>query len=179
MIYVDTLVVDAKSGVSGAGRSPKVNLLYCEANEGISAYGIASHRHTPEIEQELSKLCGHDVVITFTPHLTPMARGILAVSYAKLKSDINEQELVKIYQDFYKDAPFVRIMEDGLPNTKYVAYTNYVDISVKIDRRTKRVIVITALDNLIKGASGQAVQNMNLMFGIDEKKALTNYSFYP
>ncbi len=179
VIDVETLIIDAKSGVSGAGRKPKQNLHYPEMNEGFSAYGLTNHRHTPEIEQELSLLSGKNILINFTPHLVPMNRGILASSYSKLVKKIAEKEIYDIYKEFYKNAPFVRIAEDYLPNTKYTAGSNFIDIHIKVDERTGRVIIISTLDNLIKGASGQAVQNMNLMFGLNEKTGLDLISLYP
>ena len=180
LIDENSIIIDAKSGTSGAGRSAKVPNLFCEVNEGIRAYGVTTHRHTPEIEQELSLLAGKNVKVTFTPHLVPMNRGILAVSYSKIKKDLTEDELTAVYKDFYKNAPFVRVLNGGiLPNTRYTAYTNYVDIAVKKDARTERYIIISSLDNLLKGAAGQAVQNMNLMFGFDETEGLKNFGFYP
>lgn len=179
LIEKDSIIIDAKSGVSGAGRKPKPNLHFTEVDEGISAYAVAGHRHTPEIEQELSLISGNDITLTFTPHLVPMIRGILAVSYSKLKKDIKTEELYELYREFYKGQPFVRIAEDYLPCTKFVAGSNYIDIALKVDERTGRVIVIAAIDNLIKGASGQAVQNMNLMFGLDERTGLDYISVYP
>ena len=171
IIDKNTIIIDAKSGVTGAGRKADVSLLLTECSESIKAYGIASHRHTPEIEQELSKVSKEDLYINFTPHLVPMQRGILATCYANLNTDISLDEVYKIYRDFYKDAPFVRVREDLL-ETRYTRFTNYCDISIKVDPRTNRVIITSTLDNLIKGAAGQAVQNMNIIFGLDQTEGL-------
>lgn len=166
-----SIIIDAKSGVSGAGRKPDVSLLLTECSESIKAYGIASHRHTPEIEQELSFAYNDSVKVTFTPHLIPMQKGILATSYAYLNKAYSLEDVYAIYKDFYQDAPFVRVREDLL-ETRFVKDTNLCDISIRIDTRTNRLIVTSALDNLIKGASGQAVQNMNLLFELDENHGL-------
>ncbi len=179
LIEEDSIIVDAKSGVSGAGRKIKQNLHYSEMEGGISAYSIASHRHTPEIEQELSIAAGKEIKITFTPHLTPMIRGILATSYSTAKKEVDLSKIVEMYKDFYKDSPFVRIAEGYLPCTKFTSGTNYIDISVNFDRRTRRMVVVSSLDNMIKGASGQAVQNMNLMFGLEETLGLDFIALYP
>jgi N-acetyl-gamma-glutamyl-phosphate reductase len=171
LINPDSLIIDAKSGVSGAGRSANISNLYCEVNESVKAYGVASHRHTPEIEQELSKAAGQDITLTFTPHLIPMNRGILATCYGKLMNNISEEELHNIYCDFYKDEYFIKITK-SLPETRWVRGSNMCHIGVRADKRTGRVIVISAIDNLMKGAASQAVQNMNLMFGLDETTGL-------
>jgi len=171
MIDVNSIIVDAKSGVSGAGRSANITSLFTECNESIKAYAVASHRHTPEIEQELSEASGDDVKICFTPHLVPMNRGILSTCYASLSKDLTEQEIISLYRDFYKDDFFVKII-DGLPETRWVRGSNICHIGIRVDKRTKRVIVISAIDNLFKGAAGQAVQNMNLMFGFAETTGL-------
>lgn len=168
----DTLIIDAASGVTGAGRSAKIDNLYCEVDENFKAYGVTNHRHTPEIEQELSLLNNNDIKLNFTPHLIPMQRGILATAYATIIKDLTENEVLNIYKSFYKDDPFVRIREKDLPQTKFVKGSNYIDIGIKIDRRTGRIIVMSALDNLIKGAAGQAIQNMNLMNGFDQTLGL-------
>jgi N-acetyl-gamma-glutamyl-phosphate reductase len=175
LIEPDTIVVDAKSGVSGAGKSLTDDTHFPNCNEGISAYKVASHRHTPEIEQAL----GPDIKLSFTPHMIPMTRGILATIYAKSKKTVDEGKLLKAYKDMYKDKPFVRIIEKGLPSTKYVHGTNYCDIAVRFDKRTGNVIVLSAIDNLVKGASGQALQNMNLMFSLKETSGLENIAIYP
>ncbi|MCY6370054.1 N-acetyl-gamma-glutamyl-phosphate reductase [Clostridium ganghwense] len=171
LIEMDSIIIDAKSGVSGAGRGLKVTSLYGECNESIKAYGIAGHRHTPEIEQELSKAAGEKILLNFTPHLVPMNRGILATCYGKLKNNISQEEIYKIYKEFYKEDYFIRIVET-LPETRNVRGSNLCDIGIRVDERTKRVIVISAIDNLIKGAAGQAVQNMNLMFGLEESEGI-------
>ena len=147
--------------------------MYCEVNENIKAYGITTHRHTPEIEQELSVLSGEDIKISFTPHLIPMNRGILVTAYAELKEDIDYEDLKKIYNEFYKNEKFVRLLNENVyPETRCVKNSNYIDINFKIDKRTKRVLLFGAIDNLIKGAAGQAVQNMNVMFDLKEDEGL-------
>lgn len=180
LIKPDTIIADSKSGVSGAGRGLSLTTHYCEVNDGINAYKIGSHRHTPEIEQELSGLAGTEVTISFTPHLTPMTRGILSTVYASVTSDASTGELLDIYNRFYDSEPFVRIYPEGsFPRTSFVAGTNYADIGLKVDKRTNRVVIVSAIDNLVKGASGQAVQNMNIMCGIDEKAGLEIVPLYP
>ena len=173
LIDVNSIIIDAKSGVSGAGRSVNLASMFCEVNENVKAYKIAEHRHTPEIEQELSIAGNKGVKVQFTPHLVPMNNGILATCYAKLKSGITEKDVKNAYQEQYKNEFFVRLLNDGVfPETKYVKDTNFIDINFKIDERTGNIVAIGAIDNLIKGASGQAVQNMNIMFGFDEKSGL-------
>lgn len=179
---VDTsgIVVDSKSGVSGAGRGLSLNTHYCEVNENIKAYGVATHRHTPEIEQEMSALAGEEVVISFTPHLIPMTRGILSTSYAKLQTPLDQEELTAVYRDFYAGERFVRVLPAGmLPLTKAVAGSNHCDVAAVADRRTGRVVVVSAIDNLIKGAAGQAVQNMNIMFDLPEDGGIIGPGMYP
>lgn len=166
-----SIIIDAKSGVSGAGRKASTGNLYVECNESVKAYGVATHRHTPEIEQTLSVVANHDIKLTFTPHLVPMDRGILAVCYGNLNKSYNTEKLLKLYKSFYKNDYFVRV-SDELPETRWVKDSNFCDISLRVDERTNRVIVISAIDNLIKGAAGQAIQNMNLMFGLEETTAL-------
>jgi N-acetyl-gamma-glutamyl-phosphate reductase len=166
-----SIIIDAKSGVSGAGRSASIANIYTECNESIKAYSVGCHRHTPEIEQELSNIYGSDLTLIFTPHLVPMNRGILSICYADLINDMSQDELYKIYDNFYKDEFFVKIIED-MPETKYVSGSNMCHIGLRVDKRTGRVIVGSVIDNLMKGAAGQAVQNMNLMFGLDEKTGL-------
>ena len=169
IIDMSTLIVDAKSGTSGAGRGAKLPNLFCEVNENMKPYGVATHRHTPEIEEQLGYASGEKVVINFTPHLVPMNRGILATEYASLKKDVTYEDVKAIYDKYYADEKFVRVLkENELPETKWVEGSNYVDINFKIDPRTNRIIMMGAIDNLVKGAAGQAVQNMNLMFGLDE-----------
>lgn len=169
LIDMSSIIIDAKSGTSGAGRGAKVANLYCEVNESIKAYGVATHRHTPEIEEQLSYASGEDVVINFTPHLVPMNRGILVTAYANLKKDITEDEMFDIYHSYYDKEYFVRVLDKGIcPETRWVEGSNFVDVGIKKDSRTNRVIMMGAMDNLVKGAAGQAVQNMNIMFGLDE-----------
>ena len=173
IIDMSTLIIDAKSGTSGAGRSAKVANLYCEVNENMKAYGVATHRHTPEIEEQLGYASGENVVLNFTPHLVPMNRGILATEYAKLTKDVTYDEVKAIYDKYYANEKFVRVLEKNVcPETKWVEGSNYVDINFKIDPRTNRIIMMGAIDNLVKGAAGQAVQNMNLMFGLKESEGL-------
>ena len=179
-IDMKSIIVDAKSGTSGAGRGAKVNNLYCEVNESIKAYGVASHRHTPEIEEQLSYASGTEAVINFTPHLVPMNRGILVTAYANLIKDVSQEEIRTLYEDTYKDEQFVRVLSDGIcPETRWVEGSNYVDVNIKKDPRTNRVIMMGAIDNLVKGAAGQAVQNMNLMFGFKENEGLLQVPMYP
>lgn len=185
MIDTSTLIVDAKSGTSGAGRGAKLPNLFCEVNENMKAYGVASHRHTPEIEEQLSYAAGEEIMINFTPHLVPMNRGILATEYATLKRKTDGslptyEEVKAVYDKYYSKEKFVRVLEkDVLPETKWVEGSNYVDINFKIDQRTGRIIMLGALDNLVKGAAGQAVQNMNLLFGFDEAEGLNLVPMFP
>lgn len=180
LINMDTLIIDAKSGTSGAGRGAKVNNLYCEVNENIKAYGVASHRHTPEIEEQLSYASGKKVVINFTPHLVPMNRGILITAYANLVKDVSSDEIKDIYHAYYDDEYFVRVLPDGTcPETRWVEGSNFVDVGFKKDERTGRVIMMGAMDNLVKGAAGQAVQNMNIMFGLNESCGLNFAPLFP
>lgn len=180
IIDTNTIVIDAKSGTSGAGRSAKTDTLFCEVNESIKAYGIGTHRHTPEIEQELSDASGKEVILNFTPHLVPMDRGILATSYAKLNRDISYEDIQAIYDSYYGSEYFIRLMDKGVfPETRWVYGSNFIDIGFTVDERTGRVIVVSALDNLIKGAAGQAVQNMNIMFGFEEKAGLSGLPVFP
>ena len=158
IIDMRTLIVDAKSGTSGAGRGAKVPNLFCEVNENMKAYGVASHRHTPEIEEQLGYASGENVTISFTPHLVPMNRGILATEYATLKKDVTGEEVKAIYDKYYADEKFVRVLGEGVcPETKWVEGSNYVDIGFKLDPRTNRIVMMGAIDNLVKGAAGQAV----------------------
>ena len=180
IIDMRTLIVDAKSGTSGAGRGAKVPNLFCEVNENMKAYGVASHRHTPEIEEQLGYASGENVTISFTPHLVPMNRGILATEYATLKKDVTGEEVKAIYDKYYADETFIRVLDkDVCPQTKCVEGSNYVDVNFKIDSRTKRVIMMGAIDNLVKGAAGQAVQNMNLLFGLPETEGLLMPPVFP
>lgn len=172
LVRREGIIIDAKSGVSGAGRGEKIQNLFCEVNESIKAYSVASHRHTPEIEQELSMACGTALKLTFTPHLVPMQRGILSVCYASLESGVTAFDMEKAYLSCYADEPFIRLVR-YLPETRFVRNTNYCDISFRIDERTNTVIAIGAIDNLVKGAAGQAVENMNIAFALDEREGLT------
>lgn len=166
-----SIIIDAKSGVSGAGRSANISSLFCECNESVKAYNIAAHRHTPEIEQQLSEVAGEKILLSFTPHLVPMVRGILATCYGNLRKDISQDELYDLYRSYYKNENFVRVT-DTLPETRYVKGSNFCDIAVRVDERTNRVIAVSTIDNLIKGAAGQAVQNMNILFGLYEHVGL-------
>lgn len=181
LIDPKSIIVDAKSGVSGAGRGAKVDNLYCEVNEGFKPYGVGGvHRHIPEIEQELSLLNGAPLAISFTPHLVPMDRGILATIYSTPLKSVAAAELVELYQGFYDGEPFVRVLPEGsFPSTAQVRGSNFCDIGVTVDKRTGRVIVVSAIDNLVKGASGQAVQNMNLMCGLPETLGLDFLPIFP
>ena len=181
LIDVDTIVIDAKSGTSGAGRGAKVNNLYCEVNESIKAYGVTTHRHTPEIEEQLGIAYeGKPLTLTFTPHLVPMNRGILVTAYAKLTKKADWDELRAAYEKYYKDEYFIRLLNKGVcPETRWVEGSNFTDINFAVDERTGRVVVMAALDNLVKGAAGQAVQNMNLIMGIDEKEGLMMPPMFP
>ncbi len=180
LIDPNTIIIDAKSGTSGAGRGAKVDNLYCEVNENIKAYGVANHRHTPEIEEQLSYAAGQPVLINFTPHLVPMNRGILITAYASLKKEVSYEEVKAAYDKYYAEEKFVRVLDkDVCPQTKWVEGSNYVDVNFKLDPRTRRVIMMGAMDNLVKGAAGQAVQNMNLMFGLKESEGLELVPMFP
>lgn len=180
IIDPNTLIVDAKSGTSGAGRGAKVANLYCEVNENIKAYGVLTHRHTPEIEEQLGYACGKDVKIIFTPHLVPMNRGILVTAYANLIKDVSYEDVKAAYEKYYADEYFIRLLnKDVCPETRWVEGSNFVDINFKLDERTGRVVMMGALDNVTKGAAGQAVQNMNLMFGLDERTGLMMAPMFP
>lgn len=176
-----TIIADSKSGTSGAGRSAKVDSLYCEVNDSFKAYGVGGvHRHTPEIEQELSELAGRPVTITFTPHLVPMDRGILSTIYATPARAVSTEELVALYADTYKDEPFVRPLPKGqFPATAFVRGSNFCDIGITQDSRANRIVVVSAIDNLVKGASGQAIQNMNLICGFTETSGLEGVAIFP
>jgi len=181
LIDIKSIVADSASGVTGAGRSAKVDSLYCEVNDGYKAYAVGGvHRHTPEIEQELSLLAGEQLVITFTPHLVPMDRGILSTIYATPHKPISTEKLFQLYQEYYDGEPFVRVLPPGnLPSTAFVRGSNFCDIAPLVDQRTGRVIIVSAIDNLVKGASGQAVQNMNLVCGFPETMALEGLALFP
>lgn len=185
LIDVNTLIIDAKSGTSGAGRGAKMQNLYCEVNENMKAYGVASHRHTPEIEEQLGYAGDCQVMLNFTPHLVPMNRGILATEYAVLKrkedgSLPTYEEVKAVYDKYYAQEKFVRVLDKGVcPETKWVEGSNYVDVNFVIDERTGRIIMMGAIDNLVKGAAGQAVQNMNLLFGFEESMGLNLVPCFP
>ena len=185
LIDPNTLIIDAKSGTSGAGRGAKLPNLFCEVNENMKAYGVTNHRHTPEIEEQLGYAAGKEIVVNFTPHLVPMNRGILATEYAALvkKADgslPSYEEVKAVYDKYYGKEKFVRVLEkDVCPETKWVEGSNYVDVNFKIDERTGRIVMMGALDNLVKGAAGQAVQNMNLLFGFDEAEGLNMVPMFP
>ena len=178
--FIDTnsIIIDSKSGTSGGGRSPAQPFMYCEVNESVKAYAVTSHRHTPEIEQELSAISRKKVKIIFTPHLMPMDRGILSTVYVRLKGSVNISKVQKLYQDFYRNEPFVRVLKNGVyPNTKAVKGSNFCDLSVFLNERNSRnrtLTIVSVIDNLLKGASGSAVQNMNIMYGFNETAGLLN-----
>jgi len=184
MIDNRSIIIDAKSGVSGAGRSTDLGVHFNECNESIKAYQVATHRHTPEIEQALSVLTERPFALSFTPHLVPMNRGILVTAYASLLKDVTTEEITDVYRSFYANEPFIRLF-DGLngdyrhPETRFVKGSNFCDISVSVDARTKRVVCIGAIDNLVKGAAGQAIQNMNLLFGLPETTGLRQAAIFP
>lgn len=181
LVQLDTIVIDAKSGISGAGRSPALPYHFPEAHESLEPYKIGQHRHIPEIEQELSGVMGKAgaVTVTFTPHLVPMNRGILSTAYCKLKQEIKLADLRALYRDFYKGEQFVRLYEDIVPNPRYIRGSNYCDVGVYADPRAGWVVTVAAVDNLVKGAAGQAIQAMNLMMGIPEDTGLTAPGSYP
>lgn len=177
LVIENSIIIDSKSGVSGAGRSLKIESLFAEVNENFKAYSLFKHRHTPEIEQELGKIAKNDVSILFTPHLIPINRGILSTIYIDLKQKLSEEEIYSIYNEFYKDAYFIRI-NNTLPEIKNVKNTNICEIGIRVDIEKKKVIIVSVIDNLIKGAGGQAIQSMNIMFGLDEKEGLEYLSMY-
>ncbi|MEJ2685345.1 MAG: N-acetyl-gamma-glutamyl-phosphate reductase [Candidatus Sulfobium sp.] len=180
LIDVSAIVIDSKSGTSGAGRKADLAVSYCEVNEGFKAYGIGTHRHTPEIEQELSLLAGRPLTVNFAPHLLPVDRGILTTVYAPLAGKVSPETVWKLFHDAYRNEKFVRVMEKGtFPNVKNVRGTNYCDIGIKLVERTDTLIIVSAIDNLVKGASGQAVQNMNIMMGFNETEALEDTALFP
>ena len=181
IINPDTIIIDAKSGPSGAGRGAKVANLFCEVNESMKAYGVGTHRHTPEIEEQLGYACGRDdLKLIFTPHLVPMNRGILVTAYANLAKDVTYEDVKAAYDKYYDKEYFVRVLpKDVCPETRWVEGSNFVDIGFKIEPRTNRLIMMGALDNLVKGAAGQAVQNMNLLFGLPENEGLQLAPMFP
>lgn len=182
-IDTDSIIIDAKSGVSGAGRNPAQPFMYCEVNDSVRAYAVSNHRHTPEIEQELKGVAGKNIKVVFTPHLIPMDRGILSTIYICLNDSTNLASIQRMFRNFYKNEPFVRVLDNGMyPTTKAVTGTNYCDISVFLDSRNRShrtLIIISAIDNLLKGASSQAVQNMNIMYGFNETAGLKTPSLFP
>lgn len=180
-ILPETIIADSKSGTSGAGRSAQTGTLFCEVHDGFKPYKVGrSHRHTPEIEQELGVLAGQTVNLTFTPHLLPISRGILSTVYATLIPGCTRGDISDLYRQQYMDEPFVRLLEeDVFPSTHFVRGSNFCDISFKIDPATNRIIVMSAIDNIVKGASGQAVQNMNIMCGFAEDAGLTTVPLFP
>ena len=178
VVKKDNIIIDAKSGVSGAGRTEKLPYSFCECTENSKAYKIATHRHTSEIEQELGHAADAEVLVSFTPHLIPQKRGILATSYANLTDDISDEEIYNLFAEFYKGEYFIRVHKPGsLPETKNVVGSNFMEIGFKVDHRLKRIVVSSVIDNLYKGAAGQAVQNMNIMMGLDEKTGIDNPGF--
>jgi N-acetyl-gamma-glutamyl-phosphate reductase len=179
LINLDNIIIDAKSGTSGAGRGASLGTHFCEVNNNFKAYKVANHRHTSEIEEKLGILAKKDISLSFTPHLLPINRGILATVYANLTEGIDTKSVLNLYNDYYKDEKFVRVMDEGkLPEIKHVAGSNYCDIGLTVDERTKRLIVISTIDNLLKGAAGQAVQNLNILAGWDETLGLDNVGLY-
>ena len=185
LIDPDTLIIDAKSGTSGAGRGAKTQNLFCEVNESMKAYGVTTHRHTPEIEEQLGYAAGKKIMVNFTPHLVPMTRGILATEYASLNKKADGtyptyEEIKAVYDKYYAKEKFVRVLKQGVcPETRWVEGSNYVDVNFVIDQRTGRIVMMGAIDNLVKGAAGQAVQNMNLLFGFDEAEGLNMVPVFP
>eukprot|EP00889_Picochlorum_renovo_P002613 jgi/Picre1/29643/NNA_005026.t1 len=180
LIATEDIIIDAKSGISGAGRSAKQNLLYCEAAEGVNAYGVGKHRHMPEIEQGLSMASGKDVKISFTPHLMPMSRGMETASYVRMSEGTGVEELRTALEEQYRSEPFVHVLKPGVaPYTHHVRGTNFCHINVFEDRISGRAIVLSVIDNLVKGASGQAIQNMNLLFGVPESTGILQQALYP
>jgi N-acetyl-gamma-glutamyl-phosphate reductase len=179
-IDLNSIIVDSKSGVSGAGREPRIELLFCEISEGLKAYKISRHRHMPEMEQELGQLAGRDVKVSFVPHLIPINRGILNTIYAGFKKRVSTSDLIDLYKEFYRGEEFVRIYKVGtFPTVSSVRGSNYCDIGLTLDDRTERIIIVSAIDNLVKGAAGQAIQNMNLMCGLSENTGLKLISLFP
>ena len=181
LIQIDSIVIDAKSGTSGGGRQGKINLLHSEADGSLAAYGVARHRHTPEIEQICTKMASQNILVQFTPHLVPMTRGILATVYAKIRDPgLVREDIITIYKAFYRQAPWVNILPAGVyPATKWVCGTNTCALGIELDERTGRVIILSAIDNLLKGQAGQAVQVFNIMMGWDETLGLPKTPFYP
>ena len=179
-VDLESIVSDSKSGVSGAGRKTSITTQFSEANEGVTPYGLASHRHTPEIEQELSNLVGKPIKISFSPHLIPMSRGMLSTIYINLNHKLKDKNLIDHYKNFYSDELFVRVLDKGkFASTHFVSGSNFCDIGIKVDSRVNRLVITSAIDNLIKGASGQAIQNMNIMLGFGEATGLRSPGMFP
>jgi len=179
-VDLESIVSDSKSGVSGAGRKTSITTQFSEANEGVTPYGLASHRHTPEIEQELSNLVGKPIKISFSPHLIPMSRGMLSTIYINLNHKLKDENLIEHYENFYSDELFVRVLDKGkFASTHFVSGSNFCDIGIKVDSRVNRLVITSAIDNLIKGASGQAIQNMNIMLGFGETTGLRSPGMFP
>jgi len=180
LVNLRSIIIDSKSGVSGAGRGLALGSHFAEVDQNFKAYNVAIHRHTPEIEQELGKIAGEAVTVSFTPHLLPITRGILSTVYADLALPLQQEELQEIFLDYYREEYFIRVRPKGmLPQIKWVAGTNHCDLGITVDPRTGRVVVISAIDNLVKGAAGQAVQNMNILCGLPEYTALAGPGLYP
>jgi N-acetyl-gamma-glutamyl-phosphate reductase len=180
LVDVSTIIADSKSGTSGAGRSAQVGALFCEVTDGFRAYKVGGHRHTPEIEQELTKLAGQDITISFTPHLLPISRGIFSTIYSSLAKECSQEEIDSLYDNYYADEYFVRICKPGiLPATQNVRGSNFCDVAAKVDPRTGRIVVLSVIDNLVKGAAGQAIQNMNLIYGFEENLGLEIIPLFP
>lgn len=178
-VRADGVIIDAKSGVSGAGRGLSMGTHFSEVNENVTPYNVAVHRHTPEIEQEMTSLLGRATPVTFTPHLIPMTRGILVTAYLALSGALTTEEATAIFHEAYAGEPFIRVLSDALPQTKATSGSNFCDVGVRVDTHSERVIAMAALDNLVKGASGQAVQNMNVMLGLPEDLGLRTPGLYP
>jgi len=178
LIEKNSIIIDAKSGVTGSGRKASIGNSYVECNESVKAYGVTTHRHTPEIEQTLSYIAKDNINLVFTPHLIPMDRGILSTCYGNLKKEISLNYIYDLYKEFYKNDPFIRII-DELPETRWVKGSNYCDIAIRIDKRTNKIIALAAIDNLMKGAASQAVQNMNIIYGLNEKTGLEIVPMFP
>jgi len=180
IIDIENIIVDSKSGTSGAGRKADVGFSYCEVNEGFKAYGIAVHRHTPEIEQELSGIAGRKITLNFTPHLVPMDRGIISTMYGKMLRKAETADMLSVYKKYYDAEPFVNVLDEGVyPNAKNVRGSNYCEIGIRVNKRTNTLIIVSAIDNLVKGASGQAIQNMNIIMGFKETTALESLAVFP
>lgn len=180
LIDINFIIIDSKSGISGAGRKSDITFSFCEVNEGFRPYAIANHRHTPEIEQELSLLAGKNIKVNFTPYVAPFDRGILTTIYSRLIKKVDMKNIIEIYRNVYTNEPFIKLLIEGkYPNVKNVRGTNFCEISLFINKKTNTLIIVTAIDNLMKGASGQAVQNMNIMMGFDERTALDLQGFFP